>query len=103
MDEEEKIDDFEYNIEKKPFTKYKLDEENKDVFTIRLVEEDKKWFEDAKRLIQQPKNSTALKQLAKLGYEFVLHDQKVKDLLSTVIENTRKNKRVGITESEYNI
>lgn len=102
MDDEDKIDEFEYNIEKKPFVKYR-EEENKDIFTIRLVEEDKKWFEDAKRMIQQPKNSTALKQLAKLGYVFVLHDQKVKDLLVTVIENTRKNKRIGITESEYDI
>ena len=88
------------------FTPTKLEEErNKSdiTFTSRLSAEDLKWFEHAKRLIQQPKNSTAMKQLAKLGYSHVLHDKKIMELLETVVNNFRKNQRTGVTESEFKI
>jgi len=62
-----------------------------------------RWFEQAKRLIQQPKNSTALKQLAKLGYVHVLQDKKIMEMLDIVINNFRRNQRTGVTESEFKV
>jgi len=55
----------------KPFTPQKLEEEKaKDkgrTFTVWMSEDDDAWLNDAKRLIRQPKDSTALKQLAQIG------------------------------------
>lgn len=87
------------------FIPTKLEEERgKDItFTTRITNKDLKWFEDAKRLIRQPKNSTAMKQLAQLGYYHVLHDEKISELLDIVVNNFRKNERTGITPGEYKI
>lgn len=88
------------------FTRTKLDEERnkKDItFTTRITNDDLIWFEHAKRLIQQPKNSTAMKQLARLAYEYVLHDKKIMQMLDTVINNYRRNQRTGVTEGEFKI
>jgi len=88
------------------FATTKLEEErNKSdiTFSSRLSAEDLEWFEPAKRIIQQPKNSTAMKQLAKLGYYHVLHDEKIKELLKTVVDNFRKNQRTGVTDSEFKV
>jgi len=94
------------NLEKKPFIPYKLEEEkDKDdiTFTVRITKTDKDWFEEAKKIILQPKNSTALKQLAKIGFSYVLQDQKLRDVLDEVVNNYRRNSRIGITDSEYKI
>ena len=91
-------------IEKKPFRKYRLDEEleKKDkTFTTRLTEKDREWFLPAKKFIKQPKNSTAMKQLANIGAVVVLHDKKINKILDVVMNNNRRNKRLGIPESEY--
>lgn len=89
-------------LEKKPFVRYNIDSDN-DTFTVRITENDKEWFVEAKKLIKQPKNSTALKQLAEIGFRHVLHDEKIKQILDTVLNNSRRNQRTGVTESEYNI
>ena len=89
-----------------PFVRQTLDEERDDkdiTFTTRNTPSDAAWFEHAKRLIQQPKNSTAIKQLARLGYEHVLHDKKIMEMLDMVVGNSRRNQRTGITESEFKI
>ena len=93
-------------MEKKPFRKYILDEEKdpKDkTFTLRITEKDKEWFPEAKKMIKQPKNSTAMKQLAKIGAIVVLHDKKTNQILEVILNNYRRNKRLGISESEYKI
>jgi len=87
-------------IEQKPFRKYS-DEDKKETFTMRITEDDKSWFPEAKKIIRQPKNSTAMKQLAKIGYAFVLHDEKIRQTVVTIVENIRKNNRTGVTDSEY--
>lgn len=89
-----------------PFTPTKLEEErNPDdkKFSVRIMPDEVGWFEHGKRIMQQPKNSTALKQLAKIGYELVIHDKKIMELLDTVINNSRRNQRTGVTESEFKI
>jgi len=89
-----------------PFTPTKLEEErnpNDIKFSVRITPEEKDWFQDGKLILRQPKNSTAMKQLAKIGYDQVIHDKKTRDLLNTVINNSRRNQRTGVTESEFNI
>jgi len=81
-------------IEKKPFKKYT--ESNKsDVITIKLNEDERRELEEWKYLILQEKDSTALKQLARIGAK-VLHDDKIKLINSIVLNNNRKNKRIGL-------
>lgn len=61
-------------------------------FTRSILEADKK-------LLCQSKDATALKQLAMLGHK-VIHDKKIREYLSIIIHNRRKNKRTGIIEYE---
>lgn len=93
-------------IVQKPFRRYKLDEERDEddiTFTVRITLSDREWFKQAKIFIRQPKNSTALKQLAEIGSMIVLHDDKIGKILEVIRDNFRKNTRVGVAESEYNI
>jgi hypothetical protein len=85
-------------IEKAPFRRY---HENKkvDSFTVRLNKEEREELERCKVLIEQPKDSTALKQLARLGAK-VLHRPEVKYLVENLFKNRAKNKRTGLTEFE---
>ncbi len=83
--------------QQKPFRKYRLDEENKriDSLTIRLNREERLQLEEDKKIIQQSKDSTAIKQLARIGSQ-VIHDKKTAEILSIVQGNKRRNKRLGI-------
>lgn len=82
----------------KPFERQNLDEEGStDVFTIRLNIEDREMLNKAKLLMKQQKDSTALKQLARLG-SIVLHEEKTSLILDTILNNERRNKRIGIDE-----
>ena len=72
------------------------------IFTTRIIPWTDDWFIAAKRSIQQPKNSTALKQLALLGY-IVLQEAKTNLLLNTVTNNLRKNKRNKVRQSDYKL
>jgi len=88
-------------IEKKPFVSYTLDKDkdnNIDIFTVRLNKEERVLLEDSKQLLQQGKDSTCFKQLAKIGYTFVLHDKKMMNLLVTILDNKRKNKDRGVDD-----
>lgn len=89
------------NIEQAPFRKYNLDEEGKrvDSFTIRLNAEERAQFEQDKKVIQQTKDSTAMKQLAYIGAK-VIHSQNIADILQVIIGNKRKNKRLNIVDFE---
>lgn len=70
-----------------------------EIIPIRLNEKEKALLKDAKRILEQPKDSTALKQLMDLGYKSIKR-QETQDILNTVFENKRKNKRLGIVEFE---
>ncbi len=85
-------------IEKKPFVKYNLDQKT-DSFTVRLNPEERDLLDKCKRILEQPKDSTAFKQLARIGAK-VLHDQKTEFIIKTVFDNKRKNKRLGIIDFE---
>lgn len=84
------------SIEKKPFVRYN-EEKKTDSFTCKLNEQERKVLEECKQIIQQTKDSTALKQLAWLGAEVIL-DKKTATLLDIVFNNKRKNSRLGIVD-----
>lgn len=69
------------------------------VFTIRLNAEERKNLIYAQNVLQQEKDSTALKQLAMFGL-YVLHDRSTAYVLGVLNDNIRKNKRLGIEKVE---
>lgn len=81
-------------IKQEPWTRYH-EKKKADTFTIRLNIEERKRLEENKRILRQPKDSTALKQLAEIG-EIVLHDPSFVKALGVVFLNKRRNERTGI-------
>ena len=77
-------------IDKHPFTKYSLEEKEKLIYTIRLNKEEKQNLDIAMKLLNQPKQSTAIKQLALIGLD-CLQDQKMILPLNIISANFRKN------------
>jgi len=90
-------------LEKEPFVPYKTEEEkakeDREVFTVSINKEERAWLDEDKKILNQPKDSTALKQLAEIG-NFVIHDRLIGGILATVFKNKQKNKRLGIIEYE---
>lgn len=86
-------------IERVPFQRYKLDEEKAKekgtVLSVRLNDDELKQLQEIKRKIQQPKDSTTLKILAEIGAE-VIQQELYGKILSIVLKNIDKNKRIGI-------
>jgi len=75
---------------------YRVHEQKKeDTFTVKLNEEERRNLEEWKKAIHQEKDSTALKQLAYIGAEVIL-DQKTKKIIEILLNNYRKNKRLGV-------
>ena len=88
------------DVTQEPFIRYKLDEEERaDTFTVKLNAEERKRLEEAKKILHQKKNSTALKQLAEIGYKYVTSPLNA-EILETLFKNKRKNQRLGIVEFE---
>ena len=85
-------------IPQEPFRKYNL-EKKVDSFTIRLNEAERIQLEADKKIIEQTKDSTALKQLALIGSN-VIHEKKIIALLGTLFKNKRNNKRIGVVDFE---
>jgi len=85
------------SLEQVPFRKYNVGEKKTDSFTVWLNPEERKILDNAKRLLEQPKDSTALKTLARLGAK-LLGDDKTVFILDTVFKNKRNNKRTGLEE-----
>lgn len=85
-------------IEKAPFTPYRLEEERSEdkrtVISVSMNEEELARLKASARSLQQPKDSTALKQLAELG-AIVLHEDKMGAALQVVLKNRTKNRRTG--------
>lgn len=85
----------------RPFTRMSLEEEGKsiDSFTVRLNKEERIQLEADKQILQQTKDSTAIKQLAAIGSK-VIHSQETKEILEIVQGNKRRNKRLNIVDFE---
>ncbi len=81
-------------IKQDPFRKHNL-EDTQDTFTVKINSEERKELTEWKYLLQQEKDSTALKQLARIGAKVLLED-KFKVANEIIMNNYRKNKRLGI-------
>ena len=88
-------------IIQKPFVKYKLDEEKdnekRETFTVSLNKAERQELEDDKKILQQSKDSTAIKQMWRIG-RIVLHDDMTGKILKEILQNRNRNKRLGIVE-----
>lgn len=85
-----------------PFTPQKLEEErNKDekILTIRLNKDELRQLQEDMRILEQPKEGTAIKLLMGLGSNLI-HDGLMGNVLAVVFKNKRKNRRLGIVEYE---
>ena len=87
-------------IKPQPFYRTNLEEkEYKDVFTVRINKEERESLNKMKIILQQPKDSSAIKTLAEIG-AFVLQEEKMLHILNTIFKNKQNNKRSGIVEIE---
>jgi hypothetical protein len=82
------------------FTPQRTEEERandkSDVINVRLNASEIAILKECQKFLMQEKDSTALKQLAFIGVAFVLHDEKTRLLLDTILNNRRKNVRLGL-------
>lgn len=88
-------------IDQAPFKQYRNREESggtkEETFTVRLGKDfSRNDLDLAKKILEQERDSTAIKQLAIIGLSYVLHDEKTRALLAIVFKNKRNNKRQGI-------
>lgn len=66
-----------------------------DVVTLWLNDEERAMLENAKNILEQEKDGTAIKQLAYIGAKLLGSDQ-MTYILETIYSNKRKNKRMGV-------
>ena len=82
-----------------PFYREKLDEdkalEKSVVLTIRFNKEDLAVLKEIQKLLDQPKESTAIKTMFHYGALDVLHSHKTRYILGEKLKNLRNNERSG--------
>jgi hypothetical protein len=85
-------------LETPPFTRLN-EEKTADIINVRLSTTEREILDKCKIVIEQEKDSTALKQLALIGAK-VIQEEKMAYILGVIFDNKRKNKRLGIIEFE---
>lgn len=89
-------------IIREPFTLLDIERHERgdrpDTMNVRLNDQEYAMLQEAKKMLRQPKDSTALKQLAVLGYAYVAHDKKMAVALELLFNNERKNERLGVVD-----
>jgi len=75
-------------IEKKPFTRQHL-EKQRDSFTVVLNEEERELLDKVKKIMEQSKDSTILKQLAWIGAYYIF-DERISFILGVIFKDKRK-------------
>jgi hypothetical protein len=84
------------------FTSTTLDEEKDNsskIFTVRLNQEQINQLEWCKKVLSQPKDSTAFKQVFEIGLHVLQHDSTGK-VLGIVFKNKLNNYRTGVIDPE---
>jgi len=85
-------------LEQKSFRRYHLVQDDKrETFTVSINAYERSLLDKCKVILEQKKDSTALKQLAWIGAK-VLHDEKTAYVLASIFKNKRNNRRSGIVE-----
>lgn len=91
------------NLIKKAFSVQRTEEERaldiSKVIPVRLNTEERTRLNESKRILQQSKDSTALKLLADLGY-IVLQDNVTGRIIKEIFANKRRNERTGVGDVE---
>lgn len=97
------VDEIKQFSDRKPFQKQYLDEEKKEekgeIITVRLNKEERELLDIDKKALQQPKDSTAIKQMIDIA-RFVLHQSEMGKISRLLLANVRRNVRIGINEYE---
>lgn len=70
--------------------------------SLNINEEEAQLIRRAQSILRQPKRSTALKQLMYIGANVVFED-KMGNVLEIVLNNVRKNDRLGIIDTDLEI
>lgn len=83
-------------IEQEDFRKYN-EEKKVDSVSVRLNTKERLQLEEDKKLIQQTKDSTAIKTIYNIG-SIVIHDKKTMAIIEVLFKNKRNNERLGIAE-----
>lgn len=85
-------------IEKKAFISYDEDSDKKrrDIITVSLNDLNREQLEWAKRLMQQPKDGTALKTLAFSVGTKVLQGDSPYVIIAELFKNMQRNNRTGV-------
>ena len=91
------------NLIRPVFTPLRTEEERdldiSKVIPVRLNTEERVRLNASKKILQQSKDSTAIKMLAEIGF-IVLHDQLTGKIIRAVFDNKRRNERTGVGEVE---
>ena len=82
-------------IDQQPFRLYNLDGKKADIITVRLNDTEREQLEKVKRILKQPKDSTAIKQMFIYGVLSVLHDQSIGYLLKLQFKNEANSQISG--------
>lgn len=88
-------------IQQQKFKRKEL-EKSAEVMSLKLNAEEIDLIRKAQSILKQPKRSTALKQLVYIGAN-VVFDDKMGNVLKIVLDNDRKNTRLGIMDIEAEI
>lgn len=72
------------------------------IFTVRLNAEERVMLDKCKVILQEPKDSSAVKQLAGIG-ALVLQDTLTGAILAQFMSNLKDNKRLGLTVEPTNV
>ena len=91
-------------VSEKPFEPKKLEEDRgrERVISVWLSPEDQRMLKFAQGIIEQERESTAIKQLMRLGIGLV-GEPKTAGILDIVFKNKRNNARQGIAEFDTNL
>ena len=77
-------------------------EKTAEVMSIKLNKDEQLLLIKAQSVLRQPKRSTAFKQLLYIGAKVVFED-KMGEVLQIVLDNERKNIRLGIVDVDAEI
>ncbi len=90
-------------LEKPAFTSTRLEEERAkdkfEVISLKLNKEERKLLNTVKQMIQQSKDGTALKQCMKIASKVLLTSW-TGAYTEVLLNNKRKNQRIGIVDFE---
>ena len=91
------------NLIRPAFTSKYLDEdkefERRRTLNISLNDDEDKLLGEAKKILNQKKDGTAIKKLMEIGF-IVLQEEKTRKIIDTIFINKNNNKRNGIVEFE---